>query len=722
MREKKRYHGLIICLAFLLLSSTFQMESISLQQRDPQEYEVTVALKLVQVFVTDKNGVPISDLEREDFELYEDGRLREITDFERHGFLIPSSKIETAEEAAAPPSSIMNRKFFLYFDFAFNSPHGIQDSKNAALHFIDSRLRPSDEVGILSFSANKGLTIHENLTSDHPQIRRVIEEIGQKNILGRAENVEMRYWGKVQEVAAYEAIDSSSASQSNITGGLRFQRAQTQLEMKALEAERSVFKKTIQDFTDGMKNLGQALGHIQGHKHIIFFSSGIPTSVLEGVMAPTLSGGLAPGTFGDSLLRERYEKMVKVLTASNSSVYTVFSEGSVQDRKIDMKSDLVVKQMPWTDIRDSRQLLGFQSLQELSEETGGKYFGNVKNYQAITEEIQNITGSYYVLGFTIDEEWDGQYHEIEVKVKRKGARVHAQRGYFNPKPFSKFSKLERQLHFIDLAVEETSRYQAPLYLSLRTVAFRREGETGLVMLSKIPRNEIQEISGKKVEIANLVFDDEENVIDLKRFESDFSKFQDRDVYYYSMSSLSPGMYTYRVVIRNLETGAAAVASSSIDIPEATDSDLQIFPPFLAVEGKKAFYLKGTVVDKKEEQSISLDLSDIFPHDFSRYTPVVKDVPAGTRKLLIVLPCRLPHSPQGRLRLIVRLIDKDTETEIPIKYSLVENFEKESVRILHFELQIGGLKAGNYRLDFLLGETESIRESTVSTDVVVKSSQ
>ena len=177
MRTKKRYYGSLICLSFLLLSSTLQIESVSFQQRDPQEYEVSVTLKLVQVFVTDKNGVPVTDLGREDFELYEDGRLRVITDFEGHGFLIPSSKTEAAEEAVEPPSSKMNRKFFLFFDFAFNSPHGIQDSKNAALHFIDSRLRPSDEVGILSFSANKGLTIHEHLTSDHPQIRRVIEEI-----------------------------------------------------------------------------------------------------------------------------------------------------------------------------------------------------------------------------------------------------------------------------------------------------------------------------------------------------------------------------------------------------------------------------------------------------------------------------------------------------------------------------------------------------------------
>ena len=72
---------------------------------------------------------------------------------------------------------------------------------------------------------------------------------------------------------------------------------------------------------------------------------------------------------------------------------------------------------------------------ELSGESGvdlGKYFGNIKNYENIMQEIHNTTGSYYVLGYYIDEKWDGRYHKIKVKVKRKGCEVRAQGGFFNP--------------------------------------------------------------------------------------------------------------------------------------------------------------------------------------------------------------------------------------------------------------------------------------------------
>ena len=41
----------------------------------------------------------------------------------------------------------------------------------------------------------------------------------------------------------------------------------------------------------------------------------------------------------------------------------------------------------------------------------GEYFGDVTSYEAIAEKIQNVTSNYFVLGYYIDEKWDGKYHD-----------------------------------------------------------------------------------------------------------------------------------------------------------------------------------------------------------------------------------------------------------------------------------------------------------------------
>jgi VWFA-related protein len=167
------------CLVFFLIVSFYVFNlhavdsapSLGKKIQEAEEHDVTVTLKLIQVYVTDKKGNPILDLEKDDFELYDKGKLKTITDFEKHVLTVPvfeEAKDEKKDEAVPlADTPKLNRKFFLFFDFAFNTTRGVLDSKKAALHLIDEYLQPTDEVGLLSFSAGEGLVLHEILTTDH---------------------------------------------------------------------------------------------------------------------------------------------------------------------------------------------------------------------------------------------------------------------------------------------------------------------------------------------------------------------------------------------------------------------------------------------------------------------------------------------------------------------------------------------------------------------------
>ncbi|NIO21804.1 MAG: hypothetical protein GTN76_14015 [Candidatus Aenigmarchaeota archaeon] len=47
------------------------------------QYEVTVTLKLIQVYVTDKKGNPVLDLTKDDFFVFDNGHKQTLTEFER---------------------------------------------------------------------------------------------------------------------------------------------------------------------------------------------------------------------------------------------------------------------------------------------------------------------------------------------------------------------------------------------------------------------------------------------------------------------------------------------------------------------------------------------------------------------------------------------------------------------------------------------------------------
>lgn len=91
-------------LLFLYLSSINPVFSQRIDVQEDLDREVTVTLKLIQVYVTDKEGNPVMDLEKDEFELNDNGEVKDIKDFERH-ILYPLSKMTVERQAEIVPST-----------------------------------------------------------------------------------------------------------------------------------------------------------------------------------------------------------------------------------------------------------------------------------------------------------------------------------------------------------------------------------------------------------------------------------------------------------------------------------------------------------------------------------------------------------------------------------------------------------------------------------------
>ncbi len=190
--------GLLISLllsARVLNSGSFESSRRINQDLGEQNRKVTVTLKLVQVFVTDKRGKPVKDLERSDFDLYDNSRPAEIVALEKYVSDAPQikTKIDNERTRSGEPGEA-NRKYFLLFDFAFNNKFGVRESKNAALHFINNWLQNGDEIAVVSYSTLKRLSIDAELTTDRQNCREIIERLEKGNLGRFAPNVEEEYW------------------------------------------------------------------------------------------------------------------------------------------------------------------------------------------------------------------------------------------------------------------------------------------------------------------------------------------------------------------------------------------------------------------------------------------------------------------------------------------------------------------------------------------------
>jgi VWFA-related protein len=392
----------------------------------------------------------------------------------------------------------------------------------------------------------KSLKLHEYLTTDYQKVREAVKGFGIEQVIGRAENFEEKYWRSVTRESPLDASEGSGQDDAP---------AKTEFAAKMQIAEESRIQ--VLNFGQKLSDLAKALRYIPGHKHLILFSSGVPYSLLYGIQVPfhstqaesdAISSGAGAasryGSWGESLLRQKFEEMLKEMGSANCAIYALDT--------MELGSG----------IKTDTRMLGVFSLQKMTSATGGKYFGNINNYEEHIEKIQDLTGCYYVLGYYVDDKWDGAYHKIKVEVTKPGCKVHAQKGYFNPKPFKEYNDLERMLHLVDLALSNEPLFQTPVRFPLAILPYSPDGKGNLCLAAEIPLDKIQEILAGKIEIISFVFDEKENIVALKREQRRKTEFAGENFSYVASFSLSPGLYKCRLVIRNLETGRGAVASAT----------------------------------------------------------------------------------------------------------------------------------------------------------------
>ena len=653
---------------FCLIAAPSSQPSSASQEavrpQKPLQYEARVTLKLIQVIVTDKKGNPVTDLSKDDFILYDNGEQKILTEFEKHVLSFPSAKAPADEKLAPTPLAttprLLNRKFYFLFDFAYTDGIGVRLARQAALHFIDTKLMPTDELGVISFSGKRDLQIHEFQTTDHLKIRKAVESLGLQKMMGVLMDP--------KAMGGREEVD---------WGGVKIAVARSGSEARFV----------ARNFIWALTTFAQALRYVPGQKQIILFSSGIPGPFINSPESK------------NSDLRYIYTQLGKELATSNISIYPINTED------------------PYTLLTKPESQTGAVMLRELASTTGGRYLGSVVNSAEHFEKIQTLTGTYYVLGYSIRETWDGKYHKIKVKVSRPGCEVRAQAGYSDPKPFPEYSDLEKQIHLVDLALAENPLSQAPVRFTMQALSCSQEPPDNLGFVAEIPLEKLGEVAGTKVEVVSLVFNAADDIVDLRRTESDFKALGRNKTFHFSVLSVPPGNYKGRVVLRNMETGRAAVAGATAVVPERKPKELLLYPPLFLAPEKGAFYIDENSAKGSSSKGGSGLFAQAFLFDSAQYAPFLETTLKGGTETWVSVRCAVPKDLAGDIRLSASFLDAQTREEIPIPLTVVAKSDGGGIKAYFVRLEIPAVEPDTYQFSLLADGPNGISSRLVRNFVI-----
>jgi VWFA-related protein len=431
----------------------------------------------LDVFVTDKNGQPMTGLTKEDFEILEDSKPVPITNF------YAENRAEAPKEAAATSAApkVADRpldqrlRLVVYVDDVNLSAATRDNILGKVSEFLHRELVPGDEVMLVRYDLK--LDIRRAFTADLAQVDSDLAAISQLSS-------DIRKFEQSRRQALEDIIGSME--------GDIYEPALVETRLMAWgEQESGVIKRTL----TALDSVVSWLAGVPGRKAILYVSDGLALAPGHDLFAAFADG--PRGVTGISIteritpfrdqsldLSKRFRETTAHAGRNGIAIYPIEAYG-VRGARGSRAQNAAVQ---------SRQ----NGLRLLAEETGGQALLNAAQPLVALAPLAQDLASYYSLGYQPQRQGDELEHRIEVRVKPKGAQVRYRRWYRDKPVDEKIA--ERTLAVMRFGPEDN-----PLGARLDVLPGKKQGETRVqvrVPVSKLylQDNEDEETTKKQAQV------------------------------------------------------------------------------------------------------------------------------------------------------------------------------------------------------------------------------
>jgi VWFA-related protein len=574
-------------------------------QQGRGEHVTNVEVTLVEVPVyAEKDGEPVRDLSKEDFELSADGRRVDILGFDRVELDAPPRTAPAGSaEGAAPVPPAARRQFLFLFDLAFSRPIQIGRARAAAQDFVENGLKPSDVAAVATYDAERGLKLILSFTGDRFQIADAIRTLGLEKRLGEVRPDPL---GLALDVAPLKGDPEGRKGMGDAAMLEMFQHLDAAAQKGGDEQKRGRVLSTVGAFQD----LARALDSVKGRKQVLYFSEGIDNRLLVGEAGANAGRDTADAVahgetwkvdsdarYGRSDVSDRLKDMMAVFVRADCVIHPVDVSGLGDSASTGQASlGVVGGGAVIGDHSSGRKDVLFM----FAKETGGTLIEKSNDLTGQLASLEKKTSVTYVLAFAPGASEPGKFHALKVKVKRPGVRVSTRPGWFEPVPFAKRAAVEKRLATAQLVAFGAPRNEFGTRLVTAGFPTRRAGAFQLPVLVEVPGTVL--VSGSTaptipVEIYAYLLDHDLKVVDFATqvLSFDVKKFGDAlkngGFKYYATLEAPAGEYTLRVLVRDGANGRTDLKSQHIALAASEKPEL-LTPFFHEAPGSPWIHAKG----------------------------------------------------------------------------------------------------------------------------------
>jgi VWFA-related protein len=528
-------------------------------------FKLRVNLVQVHVVVRDGKGNPISNLQRQDFQIFDQGKPQTITAFSVETRASRKEKAEaTAKtqagvtEAGGDAKTVLPDRFVaLQFDDIHLTMEDAVYSRHAAEQFLDS-LAPTDRVGIFTTSGEwtqdftgdvtllkqklLGITprpkVGHRSTTDCPDVSPYMADLVQN----RNDQVAFQAIVKDAWLCAY----NNDPSMYNAAVSL----AQSTVPQVALgaEADNNYTYRTLQDTL-------RRLAGMPGERVLLLVSPGFILGLQTSDMLMVVD--------------QANHANVVINTLDARGLYTP-DMGDIAAQRVG-----IAQLGPY---RLTAQMEQSYVLSDFAYGTGGAFFRNSNDIAGGMKMIGAAPEVSYVIGFSPqNEKMDGSFHTIKVKLTGKQKyEIQARRGYYAPRKLNDPKEQERQE--IQEAIFSRDEIM-DLPLELQTQYFKKdqtEAQLSVVSRLQLKGMHFRMADGRhndSLTFATAIFDDNgnfvtggEKILQMRLLDVTYEKILRTGVTLKSSFDVKPGKYLVRQVVRDSEGSQMAARNGAVDIP------------------------------------------------------------------------------------------------------------------------------------------------------------
>jgi len=372
---------------------------------------VDVRVINVDVVVTDRKGNRVTGLTKDDFELYENGVQKPISNFYEVA-AEPKPPVTAAAPATAKPApspaSIeqipdnQKRRIIFYVDNLSLAPFNRNRVFKQMKEFATEVMRPGDEAMIATF--NRSMKIRVQFTRDPKLIAQTLDTLAGESALGISNRSEKRdVLNRIRDAKSYdEALGTARSYAESVEHDLR-------------------------QSVESLNGLMTTLAGVEGKKVLVLTSEGFQIQPGREAFYAVDEATHTNGWQGSSMLEglsfdgtPLIQSVAKTANANGITMYTIHaaglgaaSEGTLAE--VDKPQSYTVLQAGITNTTESMQLM--------ADMTGGVASINTNNFARAFKTIEQDLDEYYSLGYRAGTERVDRQRNLEVRIKNHNYNV-----------------------------------------------------------------------------------------------------------------------------------------------------------------------------------------------------------------------------------------------------------------------------------------------------------